>query len=129
MKNGDILKLYETLSRLSEDKSLRFGVKIGYLLAKNKAAIRNDAMLIYSERQKIMLEYGDVQDNGDIIVKKELVNEVQAKLDELMNIDVNIQITPLYLPDLERYELNINDIEGLMPIIMEPIITGPPITE
>lgn len=129
MKNGDILKLYETLSRLSEDKNLRFGVKIGYLLAKNKAAIRNDAMLIYSERKKIMLEYGDVQDNGDIIVKKELVNEVQGKLDELMNIDVNVQITPLYLPDLERYELNIDDIEGLMPIIMEPIITGPPITE
>lgn len=126
MKNGDLLKLYETLNRITSNSELRFSVKIGYLLVKNKASIREDAQLLYNERQKIMLRYGDLQENGDIIIPREKVNEATNALDELMNVDVNVNITEIDINDF-HCELSAEDIEGLMPMLVEPIYTGEPI--
>ena len=117
MTNEELLRLYETLNRITNNKDLTFDIKLGYYFAKNKAAIRDEAILLYNTRQKLMLEYGELQDNGDIIIKKELVETVQKKLDEIMKIENNIQITPILISDFNKLQLPLEDIEGLMPIL------------
>jgi len=91
MKNGEILTLYETLNRLTENKDLKFNVSVGYILAKNKAKIKQEALIIYDLRRQIILEHGTIE-NSDIIVPKEYVNEVNQKINELMNIENDIQL-------------------------------------
>ena len=128
MKNGEILTLYETLNRLTANKDLKFSIPVGYILAKNKVKLRDEATIIYDMRKKIILEHG-TPDGKDILVPKEYVDDVNQKIDELMNIENDIQLQQIPIDLIEQYELNMEDIEGLMTIIQPFEFTGPPIIE
>ena len=67
MKNGEVLTLYETLERISRNKELKFNVKLGYIMARNKEKLRQEALIIYDQRRQILMEYGTFDKNGDII--------------------------------------------------------------
>lgn len=128
MKNGDVITAYETLNRLSENRELKFGVAVGYLLAKNKEKLRQEAALIYKMRQDIILEHGRL-DGKDIIVPNEYLDQVNTKIEELMNIENDVELTQIPIDMLEHYELNMEDIEGLKEIIIPFTFTGPAILE
>ena len=116
MKNGEILNLYEALTQLTEQK---FNVKVSYLFAKNKQVLKSDAQLIYETRQKILLEYGTVEENGDIIIPREKIDEVNQKINELMEVETSVGIDKMPLDWLDNYELSIDCIEALMPMLYE----------
>ena len=124
MKNGEILNLYEALTQLTEQK---FNVKVSYLFAKNKQVLKSDAQLIYETRQKILLEYGTVEENGDIIIPREKIDEVNQKINELMEVETHIGIDKIPLSWLDNYELSIDCIEALMPMLLGPVYTSEPI--
>lgn len=128
MTNGELIKLYETLNRLTDDHTQKFNVVLGYLLNKNKLAVRQEAALVYDARYKLMLDYGTLQDNGDIIIPKEKAEEVQKKLKELMELENDVKIFPIFNTAFDC-QLNMEDIEGLMPILQEAVMTGLPIIE
>lgn len=128
MKNGDIVTAYETLKRLSENKDLKFGVAVGYLLAKNKEKLRQEAALIYKMRQDIILEHGQL-DGKDIIVPNKYLDQVNTKIEELMNVENNVELTQIPIDMLEHYELSMEDIEGLKEMIMPFALTSLPIYE
>lgn len=126
MKNGDVINLYETLQRISENKDLKFNVKTGYVLARNKEKLRQEAIIIYDERRKIIMEYGQI-DGQDIIVPKDKIDEVNQKINALMEIENEVEVIKLGLEDFENQQLNMEDIEGLMGMIYQAILVGPPI--
>lgn len=64
-------------------------------------------------RQKILMEYGTRDKNGDIVVLRENIDEVNQKINELMDIDNLVDIIKISFEDIENYELNIEDIEGI----------------
>ena len=128
MKNGDVITAYETLNRLSENRDLKFEVAVGYLLAKNKEKLRQEASLIYKMRQDIILEHGQ-PDGKNIIVPKEYIDETNEKIEELMNIENDIKLTQIPIDMLEHYELNMEDIDGIKEMIMPFTFTGPAILE
>lgn len=64
-------------------------------------------------RQKILMEYGTRDKNGDIVVLRENIDEVNQKINELMDIDNLVDIIKISFKDIENYELNIEDIEGI----------------
>lgn len=129
MTNKEILKLNETLNRLMMNRDLKFNVRVGYLFAKNRALIQQDVQLIGDIRQKILREYGTVQDNGDIVVPKESFKMVQDKLDDLMNVEVELPLVEIPVDEFEEIELPLEDIDGLKPIIMDFMYTSGPIYE
>ena len=127
MKNGDILLLYETLSRITSNPELKFNIRIGYIMARNKVKIRAEAVIISNQRRQIILEYGTLKDD-ELIVPKDKIDEVNQKINELMEIESDIQITTIPINEFDdNNKLNITDIEGLMPMLYQPIMTGPPI--
>ena len=64
-------------------------------------------------RQNILMEYGTRDKNGDIVVLRENIDEVNQKINELMEIDNLVDIIKISFEDIENYELNIEDIEGI----------------
>ena len=64
-------------------------------------------------RQNILMQYGTKDKNGDIIVLRENIDEVNQKINELMDIDNLVDIIKISFEDIENYELNIVDIEGI----------------
>lgn len=129
MTNKEILKLNETLNRLMMNRDLKFSVRVGYLFAKNRALIQQDVQLIGDIRQKILREFGTVQDNGDIVVPKEDFKIVQDKLDDLMNVEIELPLVQIPVDEFEEIELPLEDIDGLKPIIMDFMYTSDPIYE
>lgn len=128
MKNGDVITAYETLNRLSENRDLKFEIAVGYLLAKNKEKLRQEASLIYKMRQDIILEHGR-PDGKNIIVPSEYLDETNEKIEELMNIENDIKLIQIPIEKLEHYELNIEDIDGIKEMIIPFTFTGPAILE
>ena len=92
MKNGDVLQAYETLNRISENKDLKFNVALGYTIIKNKEKLRQEAVIIYKMRQDIIMEHGRL-DGKDIVVPNEYIDEVNKKINDLMEIENDVEIT------------------------------------
>ena len=128
MKNGEVLELYETLQRISQNKDLKFSVALGYMMAKNKEKLRQEAVIIYGLRRDIIMEHGRI-DGKDIIVPNEYVDEVNKKVNDLMEIENDVEIMQVPIDAFENLELNMEDIEGLMKMVQPFAFTGPPILE
>ena len=128
MKNGEVLELYETLQRISQNKELKFSVALGYTMAKNKEKLRQEATIIYGLRRDIIMEHGRV-DGNDIIVPNEYVDEVNKKVNDLMEIENDVEVIKVPVNLFENIELNMEDIEGLSDMIQPFEFTGPPILQ
>lgn len=128
MKNGEVLELYETLQRISQNKELKFSVALGYMIAKNKEKLRQEATIIYGLRRDIIMEHGRVE-GKDIIVPNEYVDEVNNKVNDLMEIENDVEITKVPVDLFENIELNMEDIEGLSSMIQPFEFMGPPILQ
>ena len=128
MKNGEVLELYETLQRISQNKDLKFSVALGYMMAKNKERLRQEAVIIYGLRRDIIMEYGRI-DGKDIIVPNEYVDEVNKKVNDLMEIENDVEIMQVPINAFENLELNMEDIEGLSGMIQPFVFTGSPILQ
>ena len=116
MKNGEVLELYETLQRISWNKELKFSVALGYTMAKNKEKLRQEATIIYGLRRDIIMEYGRI-DGKDIVVPNEYVDEVNKKINDLMDIENDVEVTKVPIDLFDNIELSIEDIEGLSGMI------------
>ena len=116
MKNGEVIELYEALKRLSENKDLKFNVKLAYIMAKNKEKLRQEAVLIYDMRRQIIMEHGRIEDK-DIIVPNEYVDEVNRKINELMDVENDVEIMQVPVDLFENEKINIEDMEGLANMI------------
>lgn len=126
MKNGEVLELYETLQRISQNKELKFSVALGYTMAKNKEKLRQEATIIYGLRRDIIMEYG--QTNGkDIVVPNEYIDEVNKKVNDLMEIENDVEVIKVSVNLFENIELNMEDIEGLSGMIQPFEFVGTPI--
>lgn len=126
MKNGEVLELYETLQRISQNKELKFNIALGYTMAKNKEKLRQEVTIIYGLRRDIIMEYGRI-DGKDIIVPNEYVDEVNKKVNDLLEIENDVEITKVPIDLFENIELNIEDIEGLSGMIQPFEFVGTPI--
>ena len=128
MKNGDILALYETLKRISEDKEIKLNVVAGYILAKNKEKLRQEAALIYKMRQDIIMEHGELK-GSTIIVPKEYIDEVNQQINDLMEIDTEVELKKIPINLIQELQLSLEEIEKLS-VIIEPFeFTGSQIIE
>lgn len=116
IKNEEIMNLYETLVRISENKDMIFSIKIGYQLAKIKIKLKDEVNIIYNLREKILREAGNENQDGDFIIPKEKILETNNKIIELMNIESELDLPSIELQDI-NLNLSIKDIEGLLPII------------
>ena len=128
MKNGDIITLYETLKRINDNHEIKLSVIVGYILIKDKEILRQEAALIYKMRQDIIMEHGELK-GKDIIIPKEYIDEVNQKINDLMEIDNDIQLKKIPINLIQNLNLTFEDIEGLS-LIIEPFeLTSSPIYE
>lgn len=131
MTNGEVLNLFETLERISRNKDLKFKVGVGFLMAKNREILRPEAKIIYQLRQDIINEYATQQDNGDLLVPKLKIDEVNNKINELMGLQNDVRIWQISIEEFdgEGIELGLEDFNGLMHMLYIPEYTGKPIEE
>lgn len=117
MTNKEIFNLYEGLYELSQDKDLKFGVKISYIFAKNKNILEPFYNAIIDTRQKLLNKYGEVQENGDWRITKEKMDIFMSEWDSFMKIDNFVAIDKINIKELEGEKIDIQLMEKLLSII------------
>jgi hypothetical protein len=64
MTNGEIIKLYKELDKISQDDSLKFSVATCFLLVKNKKTLIPIIESIEEARTILLKKYGTPHDGG-----------------------------------------------------------------
>lgn len=117
MKNKDIYDLYEGLYEISQDKELKFEIKISYIFAKNKNILQPYYNAIIETRQKILEKYGEPQEDDSWHVNKEKMNIFMSEWNAFMDIDNYINLEKIKIKELEGEKIGIELVEKLLPII------------
>lgn len=116
-EDKDIYDLYEGLYEISQDKELKFGIRISYTFAKNKNLLQPYYDAIVDTRQKILEKYGEPQDNGDWHVNKEKMEVFMSEWNAFMEIENFVNLEQIKIEDLEGEKIGVNLMEKLLPII------------
>lgn len=117
MTNKEIFNLYEGLYEISQDKELKFGVRISYTFAKNKNILQPYYDAIVDTRQKILEKYGEPQDNGDWYVSKEKMDIFMSEWNAFMEIENFVNLEKVKIENLEGEKIGIKLMEKLLPVI------------
>lgn len=118
-----ILDLQELYPKISS-QSLPIGTT--YKLTKLFNAVKSEAEFYTTNLDKIIAEYGQKDENGNFIltddkkgvkIDQDKIPEVEQKLQELWNIEVELPSITFKLSELEKVELSVQEFNNLLPFI------------
>lgn len=125
LKMSEIVSLKGTCENLKEQKA---SVKTAYKISKALTAIEKEFEFYQNKFSEIIAEFSEKDENGQPIlindgtgvkIAPENREETQKRLIELENVDVELNIKPLSLDELEGLEISISDMQNLSSIIEE----------
>lgn len=115
-------RFYDTI------KEKKMPLKVAYKFSKLLKRLEEEATFYREEFSKIINEFGEIDENGEYIltedgqgvrIKEGKLFECQEKMNELSEIEIVIDTIKFTLDELETLELNIAEVEWLMPFIEE----------
>lgn len=123
LKLIEIINCNTVLNELSTNKSNN--VRAVYKIAKISKALKNEMELVEEQRLNIIKKYCEMDDNelpkiddGQYIIPAENTKLLQQELENFLSIEVDININPLTLSDLEGFDLSSRQLTELF-VIME----------
>lgn len=120
MKAINILTTYDALSILA-DKDLDLNTACN--IAKNIKNLETSKNVIEQKRMNLIQEYGEKDDNGNIIqsedgqVKILNMNEFTKKITELMDSDVEIDLVKIKVSALADVKISPRNVAGLEEVL------------
>lgn len=116
MTNKQVIDLYNGLCKL-EEKKVQLPIVVGYGLAKDKTLLEEEVKLIYNFQHKILLKYGNYNNEKDIIVPKEKVDEANKELEELLNMENGIELVQIPITAFKDLQFTLEEMKTLQYII------------
>ena len=116
MKNREILSLYEGINEI---KTEEFDVKVSFAFAKNVIILEPYYKAIKQSQRSLWIKYGEPNNEGDLVVPKDKVDDLEKENNSLMRIDNNIEIEKIKLKDIEKNKLSVDNLLKIMPMIEE----------
>ena len=97
MKLQQVFEARESLSRLMELRDLPF--KISYALSKQCRHATSDLTFIEQERQKLVKELGELQEDGSFQVKDpQGLETLQDNFEQLLEVESEFDYKPVAIP-------------------------------
>lgn len=118
-----ILDLQELYPKLSS-QPLPIGTT--YKLTKLFNVVKSEAEFYTTNLDKIISEFGQKDENGNFIltedqkgvrIDQDKIPEVESRLQELWNIEVELPSITFKLSELEKVELSVQEFNNLLPFI------------
>lgn len=126
-----ILKMYQIIpfeNFYTRIKSCVLPIKISYKFSKLARAIEQEKTFYQSKVQEIIEEYGERDENGELkltddktafVIKEDKVLECQQKMNELLELEIDIEEIKFSIDDLEDLKLSPQEMDALIPFITE----------
>lgn len=116
MKNKDIITLYEGINNL---KDVEFGVKVGYVFAKNLIQLEPYYIAIKQQQKRLWEKYGSYNEEGNLFVPKERIDELEKENNVLMEIETIVDISTISIEELEKYNISLDKLVKVYGMIKE----------
>lgn len=116
MTNKEIYNVYEGLCEISQDKTLKFNVKVSYIFAKTKNLLEPYYKAIVETRSAILKQYGEVTAEGWHI-PKDKIELFNTEWDSFMATENFFNAEKVLLKDLETTQISVELMEKLLPLI------------
>ena len=119
MTNSEIIGLYDALTKISLNNSLKFDAVTCFKLAKNKRTIQPIMESIIEARQILFDKYGTPKtaEEPEIFIPKEKVPAFQEEYLDLTNTKVQVELEKIPIESFKDTKLEMELMENLMPII------------
>lgn len=117
LNNNQIYNLYPVLLSLKRNKEIKLSVVTGFNILTNISLLEDIYKNILSSMQEITSPYIE-SINGDLIkIQEDKIEEVNKLLSELSYIENDVNLKKLKLEDIKDFNLTLDEIDTLMPII------------
>ena len=108
-------------------KEKKFPLRTGYRLNCIAKAIDNQFPFYQEQLATILNENAEKDENGNFIkdedgnfkVPQEKIPDCNAKLNDLLAFEIELDVKPLDISELDTLELGMNEIQGIMAFITE----------
>lgn len=116
LTNSQIYNYVNVLFEAFNDKDQKLPIKINFYLQKNKNTLMALAQDIEKARLEIASNYGNLnEESSQYIVPSDKLEDAQAELDDLFNLEQEVQIYTIKADDLDN---NISITTAQMEAIM-----------
>lgn len=116
MKNKEIVQLYEGIYELKDQD---FGVKVGFIFAKNLITLEPYYKAIKTTQRQLWEKYGSLNEEGNLVVSKENISALEKENNELMEMETIVNITKIPINSLEEYKISLDQMLKIYYIIEE----------
>lgn len=110
MKMGQIITAVPALQRLADEKlTLKTLYKVNRLLS----SLDKEISFYNQERIKLIESLGNNVQGDKWAIAQDKQAEYQERMTELMNLEIETEISPVMLPTSESIQMSYNDIKAL----------------
>jgi hypothetical protein len=110
MKMVNIVNAQPALEKIA---SVDLPLKLLYSLKKLMEKLEREMRFFNEERDKLIMKYGEQEDDGAYRIPAENVVNFQREANELGDIDVEWDVPPIVLPLLDGLELSYKELKTL----------------
>lgn len=125
LKNSEIREMDNALFSIGTKEGI--GVIEGFVVAKNRIALKPVIEAVEATKEKLLEEYGKKDDKGNIVTVEGTNNVIlrdtrnyHKDYEELMNAEVEVELTTISHDGIKTLAPTPNQIMALMPIIVDP---------
>ena len=110
MKMVNIVNAQPALEKIA---SVDLPLKLLYSLTKLMEKLEREMRFFNEERDRLIIKYGEQEEDGTFRIPGESVEDFQREANELADIDVEWDVTPIAMPLLDGLKLSYNELKML----------------
>lgn len=117
LKNSDIVKIYETLINIYNQKDMKFSAKIAFSLIRNINLLQPYYTNIMEVREDLIRSNGLEQGDGTYQIPRDSIDFINQELQDLLDIECEIELNKINFEDFPQLQLTLNEWESLEKIL------------
>lgn len=114
-------KIVNTINSIGTVSNRSLPIKASYAISKNLLKLEKEAEIYNLEREKLLDKYSEkdeagqraVDKNGNVIIKKEHIEDWNREITELLDIEVEIDIHKFDLAVLDHVEISPQELMAI----------------
>ena len=117
LKNSDIVKIYETLINIYNQKDMKFSAKIAFSLIRNINLLQPYYTNIMEVREDLIRSNGLELADGTYQIPQDSIDFINQELQDLLDIECEIELNKINFEDFPQLQLTLNEWESLEKIL------------
>lgn len=114
-----MIELINSIEALREINSQVLPMRAAFQLARISREVQKEYDTFETARKKLLETYGTKEENGNYKISKENVEDFNNEINDLLQIDIQLNIEPVVLEDLEDINISPQNILYLEKFIKE----------